>query len=103
MSMSPIPCRGVSTLCCLVGVALAGFASTLRAESLPLGSMRDFWQTMQARKLLLDDPRLAPLNLGVKVVDGVATLWGPVPNAEHSFRAESCLRTMIELIDVRNQ
>ena len=63
---------------------------------------RDVRQTMQARKLLADDPDLAAWNIGVTVRDRVATLWGPVPSAEIAFRAELCLKTMIELAEVRN-
>src|ERR1022692_3169962 len=64
---------------------------------------RDVRQTMQARKLLADDPELASLNIGVTVSDRVAVLWGPVPSAEAAFRAELCLKTMIELAEVHNE
>src|SRR5438046_196452 len=65
--------------------------------------MRDVQQTIQARKLLADEPELAAWNIGVSVQDRVATLWGPVPSAEIAFRAELTLRTIIELADVRNE
>jgi len=64
---------------------------------------RDLWQTVQARKLLMDDPQLGSLNLGVKVTNRTAVLWGPVPSQELSSRAEQRLRTMFELIEIRNQ
>ncbi len=64
---------------------------------------RDVRQTIQARKLLADDPDLAAWNIGVTIQDRVATLWGPVPSAEVAFRAELCLRSIIELADVRNE
>src|ERR1044071_9815392 len=64
---------------------------------------RDTRHTMQARRLLAEDPDLAPWNIGVIVQDRVATLWGPVPSAEVAFRAEICLKSMIELIEVRNE
>ncbi|MBI3407069.1 MAG: BON domain-containing protein [Planctomycetes bacterium] len=67
------------------------------------GPSRDFRQTIQARKMLHDDPLLASVNLGVNVVEGVAFLWGPVPTAEFAARAEQRLRAMIELVDVRNR
>lgn len=39
------------------------------------------WEiTLSARKALWADAQLAPLNLGVTVADGVATVWGPVPS-----------------------
>ena len=64
---------------------------------------RDLRQTIQARRLLADDPDLAPWNIGVIVQDRVATLWGPVPSAEVAFRAEICLKSMIELTEIRNE
>jgi len=63
----------------------------------------DIWQTWRARKLLYDDPALGPFNLGVRVKDRVAVLWGPAPSLEVALRAEARLRTMFELIDVRNE
>jgi hypothetical protein len=65
--------------------------------------IHDLWQTVQARKAMLDDPQLAALNLGVKVSSGIAVLWGPVPSQALSFRAEQRLRAMVELIEIRNQ
>ena len=63
---------------------------------------RDVRQTIEARQILADDPELASWNIGVTVHDCVATLWGPVPSAEVAFCAELCLRSIIELADVRN-
>jgi hypothetical protein len=63
----------------------------------------DVTHTIQARKLLADDPELANWNLGVFVTDRVAVLWGPAPSAEVAFRAEERLRTMIELVGVQNK
>jgi len=68
----------------------------------PDRDLEDFLQTVQACKRLQQDELLAPLNVGVKVRRRVAILWGPIPNAELALRAEQQLRTMIELIDVRN-
>jgi hypothetical protein len=65
--------------------------------------VRDARQTMQARQLMLDDPELARINIGVIVTDRVAVLWGPVPSAEVAFKAELCVRTMIELVEVRSE
>jgi hypothetical protein len=68
----------------------------------PDRDLEDFLQTVQACRRLQQDELLAPLNVGVKVRRRVAILWGPIPNAELALRAEQQLRTMIELIDVRN-
>jgi hypothetical protein len=65
-------------------------------------SSADILFTIQARKLLMDDPDLAALNIGVMVRNRVATLWGPVPSVEAIFRAELCLRTMVEVMELRN-
>ncbi len=64
---------------------------------------RDVRQTMEARKLLADEPDLEAFNIGVSVQNRVATLWGPVPSIEVAFRAELVLRTMFELTAVRNE
>jgi hypothetical protein len=64
---------------------------------------RDLRQTVRARQVLLQDPDLALLNLGVAVRDRVATLWGPVPSAQASLRAERALRRLVEIADVRNE
>lgn len=85
-----------------MGWLLAGAASAappLGAEHLEM----DVEQTMLCRRALAEDPVLAPLNLGVRVRAGVATLWGPAPSSAVSRRAEECLRTLIELVDVSNR
>ena len=64
---------------------------------------RDVLQTVQARKRLADDPELAAHNIGVFVFGRVATLWGPVESPEIAFRAELCLRGMVELAEIRNE
>ena len=65
--------------------------------------VNDIVHTVQARKLIYDDPELSKLNLGIIVEDRVAILWGPVPSLDLGLRAESRLRDMIELRDVRNE
>src|SRR5450755_115852 len=64
---------------------------------------RDLALTIQARGLLLRDRELAALNVGVRVRNRVAVLWGPVPSAEMAFKAEVYLRGLVELIEVRNE
>jgi BON domain len=63
----------------------------------------DSRHTLQARRLLLEDPDLASFNIGVIVTDRVAVLWGPVPSAEVAFRAEVCVKAMAELVRVKNE
>jgi osmotically-inducible protein OsmY len=92
----------VRHLALLVIVVLAGrgVAAQPRIET---DATRDVLQTVQARKLLFADPDLAGLNIGVTVHNRVATLWGPVPAAEFTYRAEQCLRSMTELAEIRNE
>src|SRR5947207_6099690 len=70
------------------GLAPAG---TIRLAPDPT---QDLGHTIQARRLLLEDPDLAPLNLGVRVRNRVATLWGPVPSADLALKAELRLRAL---------
>lgn len=66
-------------------------------------TLRDMRLTVRARKMLLEDPLLGPLNLGVRVERRIAVLWGPVPSVELGWQAEERLRTMIELAEIRNE
>jgi hypothetical protein len=78
------------------------FTGKVRADTIEEALFRDLGQTIKARLVLQDDPQLGALNLGVKVTNRVAVLWGPVPSQDLSFRAEQRLRGMFELVDVRN-
>lgn len=72
----------------------------------PRGSQstdRDLLLTILARRALLLDAELGPLNLGVRVRNRVATLWGPVPSAGLGFKAEQRLRGLVELLEVHNE
>jgi osmotically-inducible protein OsmY len=89
---------------------LVGMVVFLTAASVQAGPSRfdddagrDLRQTMEARKLLADEPDLEAINIGVTVHNRVATLWGPVPSIEVAFRAELVLRSMFELTAVRNE
>jgi hypothetical protein len=63
---------------------------------------RDTYLMLQARRALLLDPDLAPLNLGVSVRGGVATLWGTAPSADLAREAAAVLRQLPDLAEVRN-
>lgn len=93
-SCKSIPCAVGAILC----LGAAG-----QAQPPDEALLRDLWHTVQARKLLLDDPVLGRLNVGVKVTNRSAVLWGPVPSPELAARAEQRLRSMFELIDIHNQ
>jgi len=64
---------------------------------------RDVYLTVKARQLLLEQSRLKALDLGLRVQNGVAVLWGPVSSLELGYLAENCLRGMVELVGVRNE
>ena len=63
----------------------------------------DILLTIKARQILYQDKELQSYNIGVQVVDRVATLFGPIPKSELSRRAEARLRELFELRGVRNE
>jgi hypothetical protein len=71
------------------------------AETLSL--IRDMTLTVQARRRLSEDDRLAPCNLSVKVNGGTATLWGPVPSAAEARRAVKLVEQVRGIVTVRNE
>jgi hypothetical protein len=87
-----------------VALGLSAAAGAARAgESADSAARRDLRHTLAARRALLRDPALATLNLGVKVHDRVAVLWGPVPSAEVRQRALEVLRAVPDLLAVRDE
>jgi hypothetical protein len=96
-------CRAVGVFALLVSGLLLARPSWSGQVIVGIDADRDLWHTIQARKLLADDPELAGLNLGVRVRNRVATLWGPVPTPDLAFKAEIRLRNLIELVDVHNE
>ena len=91
------------TKCTLLGVLLGllqtGPVNAARADA----HEHDVYLTMQARALFSGDELLGRLNLGIIVKNRVGVLWGPVPTAGLSLRAEILLRSMLELTEVRNE
>ena len=79
----------------------AGVITVGPANARPIAP--DLALTIEARGILLRDPELATLNIGVRVRNRIATLWGPVPSAEMAFKAEIYLRGLVELLEVRNE
>jgi hypothetical protein len=63
----------------------------------------DMDRTILARQALQEDPALAPLHLGVRVRNGVAILFGPVPSPELARRAVERLHDLPALTGVRNE
>jgi hypothetical protein len=64
-------------------------------------TFRDIQQTVSVRKALADDPVLGPANIGVRVQDNVAVLWGPVPSDEVRRRAVELVKKAPGVFDVR--
>ncbi len=63
---------------------------------------KDCQSALFAREALLNDDCLAPLNIGVTVRSGVATLWGTVPSPALAHRAEERIRLVPGLAQVKN-
>jgi hypothetical protein len=82
-------------------VAIAALAGASARADEPW--VDDVIQTIRIRQLLHEDEELRGLNLGVSVQNRVATLWGPVPKMDLGLRAESCLRGIPELRNVKNE
>jgi len=74
------------------------------AEPPAIAGEPDLRHELMARRVLLRDPLLGPLNLGVRVHRHVAFLWGTVPSAELARRAVGILMKQIpEFTEVRNE
>jgi osmotically-inducible protein OsmY len=87
----------------ILGIRSASTPLAGAAESSLVEPDQDCQLTLLARQKLLQEPSLAPLNLGVSVRDGVALLWGTVPASAHAQRAENCLRSLQGLLNVVNE
>lgn len=96
------PCRTIASVLVVVLVLLPDSGLEARDPSFEQ-TLRDMRLTIRARKMLLEDPHLGSLNLGVRVEQRIAVLWGPVPSVEIGWQAEERLRTMIELAEIRNE
>src|SRR5437870_2837391 len=91
------------THCCSLGIVAALWAAPPTWTPVPDRSLADLHYAVQACQRLQQDEALAPLNIGVRVRNRVAVLWGPVPSVALALRAEAKLRAMIEFADVRNE
>jgi hypothetical protein len=92
MAIIIIPSRGPS-----------GLAPVFAAGPSVSGQERDNQLSLMARQTLLQDETLAPWNLGVRVTQRGATLWGAVPSAALARRAESKLRALPGMLEVRSE
>jgi hypothetical protein len=68
-----------------------------------LDRLRDLALTLRARRTLQEDNTLASYNLGVWVENGVAKLWGGVPNSEVGRQAVARLKGVAGIREVHSQ
>jgi hypothetical protein len=86
--------------------ALAAILLILGSASAPAQDdpIRDCRLAMRARQAWQQDPALANvIHLGVTVRAGTATIWGAVPSAELARRAETLVRDIQGIFEVRNE
>jgi hypothetical protein len=89
-ALTPIACVALAVCAGAVG---AGDESALR----------DWQLTAQARRALAAAPILDECNVGVRVRDRVATLWGSVPTEGLRRRAEEVVRKVPGLVEVHSE
>jgi hypothetical protein len=94
--------RRLALLAAVLSLAVAVGAEPLPAPPSPHSRLRDLELTVLARRALHADTGLAPLNVGVRVTDGVATLWGPVHTVEEARRAVKVLEAVSGVATVRS-
>jgi osmotically-inducible protein OsmY len=94
------------TLVRLAGAGLCVVALAA-ADPPPAGNLNDAYRDLQltvhVRRALREDESLGSVNVGVRVRDGVAILWGPVPSAEVVARALARVQTVQGILGVRNE
>ena len=98
-------CRRLALLAVLALMAplVAARAEPPRLPPAGRSRLRDLELTVSARRALQQDPSLGPLHVGVLVVDGVATVWGPVPTAADVRRAVKALEAVPGIATVRSE
>src|SRR5262245_52668752 len=93
--------RSLAVALAVVGVA-SGADSPPAANAPGSPSLPDVVLARSALAALDAEAELKGVNLVVSVVDGVAVVGGPVPNAAAAKRAEQLLRKVEGIRDVRN-
>ena len=87
----------------LAAVVLCRLASAVAGPPRPQQDEHDIDVTVYARQALEKDKALAPLNLYVKVVLGVATVEGPVPSQALADHAVAVLKKVKGVYEVRRR
>jgi osmotically-inducible protein OsmY len=92
----------------LVSPALLAAAETgpelapTNTDAVPPPTARDLTVLLRVRRALMADDEMAPLNVGVSVRDGVATLWGPLTTKDQVRRALKTAADVRGVQSVRN-
>jgi BON domain len=95
--------RARARLATLVAVALLPLLPPNLSAADPEAVSRDAMLTLKARKALRQEETLAPLNLGVRVRGGAATLWGRVPSESLAAKAVEQVRQVPGISAVRSE
>jgi hypothetical protein len=82
-------------------VALLLGVAALSVAAGPTATDADAHLAVRAKSALAADPQLAGLTLLVSVVDRIAVVGGPVPDAQYPARIEAVLRKLPGLADVK--
>lgn len=101
-----VACLGLA--CLLPAYLVSALAAAEKDKPAPLlldatPALRDLEATIRAREALGKDPELAPLNLGVKVRRGEATLWGSIPSEGLIRRATQRLENVRGVYKVHSE
>lgn len=86
-----------------VAGAVWGSAKSANDPPAPASAARDVRLALQVRRALMEDDALVRANIGVKVVDGVVHLWGPIATSEQGRRAVDRARAVPGVRAVRNE
>ena len=89
------------------GLCVIALAALAPADAPPTANAKDGYRDLQltvhVRRALHEEEALASVNVGVRVRDGVAILWGPVPSAEAIAKAVARAERVQGIFSVRNE
>jgi osmotically-inducible protein OsmY len=90
-------------LCAVIVAAAATIAADAPGDDTSRNAYRDLQLMVHARKALREQETLAALNVGVRVHDGIATLFGPVPSADVIPKALKSVDSIQGILGVRSE
>src|SRR5688572_19972326 len=86
----------------ILALVLCGSVPAHAQTSKDEAAFLNLHHTLVVRKALSKEKELASLNLGVKVENRIAYLWGPVPSAKLLARAVKLAKDLPDIVDVQN-